>query len=62
MATQIQETSEVKTARKVDEQRVIGTNVLAFSSDPVVRWLYPNPHDYLQHFPKFVRIFGGKAI
>jgi GNAT superfamily N-acetyltransferase len=66
MATQqisgIPKPTKVKTAKKTDEQRGIDTIVLAFSSDPVMRWIYPNPHDYLSHFPEFVRIFAGKAF
>lgn len=53
---------EVKTAEKADEQHVIDTLVLAFSSDPIIRWFYPNAHDYLQHFPEFLRRFGGAAF
>jgi ribosomal protein S18 acetylase RimI-like enzyme len=36
--------------------------VLAFSHDPVFRWMYPNPYQYLTYFPRFVQIFGGKAF
>jgi hypothetical protein len=35
---------------------------MAFSTDPVTRWIYPDPHQYLTHFPPFVRAFGGKAF
>lgn len=58
----IQETTQVEVATKAEEQQVIDTIVLAFSSDPVIRWLYPTPIDYLRHFPEFVRIYGGKAF
>jgi len=36
--------------------------VLAFSADPVARWIYPAAHDFLSHFPAFVRGFGGRAF
>jgi hypothetical protein len=36
--------------------------VLAFSTDPVVRWGYPDPHQYLMYFPDIVRAFAGKAF
>ena len=52
----------VKTALTSDEERVIGAVVLAFISDPIVRWAFPDPHQYLSHFPQFVRAFGGKAF
>lgn len=58
----IRETTGIETATKAEEQRVTDTIVLAFSSDPVMRWFYPSPNDYLHHFPEFVRIYGGKAF
>lgn len=66
--TSIQRTIEapeptgVKTATTADKRHDIDTLVLAFSSDPVMRWVYPSSHDYLHHFPEFVEIFGGKAF
>jgi GNAT superfamily N-acetyltransferase len=58
----VSEPAGVKTATIADEQRGIDTIVLAFSSDPALRWVYPNPSDYLHHFPEFVKIFAGKAF
>ena len=55
-------TTTVKTAVTSDEERVIGALVLAFVSDPIARWAFPDPHQYLFHFPLFVRAFGGKAF
>ena len=45
-----------------DEAPVIDTIVLAFSSDPVWRWCWPNPHTYLASAPRFVRAFAGGAF
>ncbi len=45
-----------------DEPQTIDVMVLAFSSDPVVRWFYPDAHQYLTNFPAFVRGFGGRAF
>jgi len=45
-----------------DETKVIATQVLAFGNDPVARWLYPDPLQYLTYFPQFVRTFGNKAL
>lgn len=54
--------SSVRTAT-IDEQKyIIATMVLAFSSDPAIRWLYPDSHTYLGHFPDFVQAFAGKAF
>ncbi|MEO0409350.1 MAG: GNAT family N-acetyltransferase [Cyanobacteria bacterium P01_A01_bin.135] len=36
--------------------------VLAFSNDPAVRWLFPDPHQYLAYFPEFVAAFAGNAF
>src|SRR6187399_747669 len=44
------------------ETRMVAAIVTAFASDPAVRWLYPEAHQYLTHFPDFVRAFAGKAF
>jgi ribosomal protein S18 acetylase RimI-like enzyme len=53
---------KIKTAKASDKNQVIATVASAFSSDPAGRYLYPNPHQFISHFPEFVRIFGGKAF
>ena len=35
---------------------------LAFSSDPATRWMYPDPRQYLAHFPAFVLLYAGAAF
>lgn len=55
-------TLPIETATTSDAERVIAGMVLAFSTDPAVRWMYPNAHQYLTNFPKFVEAFGGKAF
>jgi ribosomal protein S18 acetylase RimI-like enzyme len=45
-----------------ETERAIATIVLAFSADPAARWTYPDPHQYLEHFPSIVRAFGGRAF
>lgn len=57
-----QEPVEVTAATKTEEEQVINTIVLAFNSDPMMRWFYPSPDDYLHHFPELVRRLGGKAF
>ncbi len=49
-------------ARESDQAKVIGTLVSAFIADPVERWLFPEPAQYLTHFPVFVAAFGGEAF
>jgi len=55
-------TLPIATASASDVARVIAGMVLAFSTDPAVRWLYPDDHQYLTNFPKFAAAFGGKAF
>ncbi len=45
-----------------ERERAISVQVMAFGSDPVMRWLYPCSRDYLEHYPSFVEAFGGVAI
>ncbi len=41
---------------------ILDTLTLGFSSDPVMRWLYPSPSSYLEHFPETLKLFGGSAF
>jgi ribosomal protein S18 acetylase RimI-like enzyme len=45
-----------------EEARATNVQLMAFSADPIMRWLWPEPHDYVSHFPGFVRGFGGRAF
>jgi hypothetical protein len=45
-----------------EQERVFATVVLAFAADPVERWMYPEPQQYLSSFPKFLAAFGGQAF
>ena len=47
---------------KLEQRRALDTLVVAFSADPVERWLYPEAYQYLTHFPAFLSAFGGKAF
>jgi GNAT superfamily N-acetyltransferase len=51
---------QVHTAR--DEGRAVGTITVAFVADPAMRWLYPEPSQYLAGFPKLVRALGQGAF
>ena len=35
---------------------------VAFSGDPFMRWMYPEPDAFIKHFPKFVEAFAGGAF
>lgn len=54
--------ASVRTVTPDDAERGIDSLMLAFSSDPFVRWLFPRPHDYLHRFPRFVRALAGRAF
>lgn len=55
-------TPSIKTAEISEEASAIAVVVLAFAADPAARWTWPDPNQYLAHFPNFVRVFGGKAF
>ena len=40
-------------------ENIINSVVLAFSADPIARWMYPSPQEYLTNFPNFIKSFGG---
>jgi ribosomal protein S18 acetylase RimI-like enzyme len=40
----------------------MSTQLLAFAADPHVRWLWPDPDEYLRHFPELLMGFGGRAF
>jgi hypothetical protein len=45
----------IRLARSNDAARLLATLTSAFINDPPARWLYPEPQDYLRHFPVFAR-------
>ena len=55
-------TVEVRPASEREQQAVIDVITLAFSSDPMARWAYPNPATYLAVMPQTVMAFGGNGF
>jgi ribosomal protein S18 acetylase RimI-like enzyme len=55
-------TSTVTATALSETEQSVAVIVLAFSTDPAARWSYPDPYQYLRHFPAIVRAFGGKAF
>lgn len=55
-------TPTIKTVTASDEAPAIAAVVLAFGADPAARWTWPDPQQYLMHFPGFVKALGGKAF
>lgn len=35
---------------------------MAFATDPVMRWLYPDPHRYATYWPGVAEAYGGRAF
>jgi ribosomal protein S18 acetylase RimI-like enzyme len=52
----------IKVATRSEQASLIDALVLAFSTDPLARWLWPDPHEYLTHFPYFTRAYGDKTF
>lgn len=53
---------QVETATATHESAVYETLMLAFASDPMARWSWPDGHVYLEIFPRFARAFGGAGF
>jgi ribosomal protein S18 acetylase RimI-like enzyme len=49
-------------ATSSDAERCAAAVVLAFSNDPFVRWMFPEPEQYLTCFGAMLRLFAGTAI
>jgi len=54
-------TPTIKSANAEQEASLAGVLTLAFMNDPVSRWFWPNPLDYLTNYPLMVKCFGGNA-
>jgi ribosomal protein S18 acetylase RimI-like enzyme len=52
----------VATLAPGDQPRSVATLTLAFSADPVMRWLWPDARQYLASWPRFVAAVGGEAF
>src|ERR671913_13907 len=55
-------TVEVRAVSEQEQQAVIDVITLAFSTDPMARWAYPNPQTYLAIMPETVKAFGGNGF
>jgi ribosomal protein S18 acetylase RimI-like enzyme len=52
----------IKSANESNQEQAIAVISLAFATDPMSRWIYPDPHQYLSYFPEVVRLFAGNAF
>jgi ribosomal protein S18 acetylase RimI-like enzyme len=56
-------TTDVRSARSESEQQaVVAVITLAFSTDPMARWTFPDPAAYLRVWPQLARAFGGNGF
>ena len=55
-------TESIRSAGIDEMEKAAAVILLAFSTDPVARWVYPEPAEYLRHFPEFIRGFAGGAF
>lgn len=56
-------TTDVRSARSESEQQaVVAVITLAFSTDPMARWTFPEPATYLRVWPEVTRAFGDKGF
>jgi len=49
-------------AGDAEVDHAIATLVLAFGADPVARWMYEDPHQYLLHIPRLLRALGTSSF
>ncbi|MGH7818826.1 MAG: GNAT family N-acetyltransferase [Candidatus Binatia bacterium] len=54
--------TKIRTVDETEQPRATNVQLMAFSADPIMRWLWPEPDAYVRHFPALVRGFGGRAF
>jgi GNAT superfamily N-acetyltransferase len=52
----------VKMVAPADRARAVAVIALAFSSDPMMRWSFPDPARYFEIARAFIDAFGGHAV
>jgi hypothetical protein len=45
-----------------DMERAVAVIALAFTADPVMRWIFPDRGRYLTYFPAFLRVLASTAV
>jgi len=55
-------TQQISITPTTEQDRAVATITAAFSTDPVVRWLYPEARDFLAYFPRIIPPFAGAAF
>jgi ribosomal protein S18 acetylase RimI-like enzyme len=62
MATSKMSEAQVRAVAPADRQKAVATVALAFASDPMMRWSFPDPARYLAIAQDFIDAFGGHAV
>jgi ribosomal protein S18 acetylase RimI-like enzyme len=52
----------IRTARAEELGRVLDTAALAFSTDPIMRWMFPDAASYLKSYPALMDAFCGVSV
>ena len=55
-------TGTITIGSTTDQDRATAVITMAFSDDPIVRWVFPHAHQYLTYWPRFLSDFGGRAF
>ncbi|WP_274425339.1 GNAT family N-acetyltransferase [Chelativorans sp. YIM 93263] len=55
------DSESIKIVSAADEAAVNGILTVAFATCPLLRWMYPEPEQYLRHFPGFIKNYCGDA-
>ena len=54
--------SNVRSATAADRGAVVDVITLAFGTDPMARWAFPDPATYLRVMPEVIGAFGGAGF
>ncbi|HEX5777639.1 MAG TPA: GNAT family N-acetyltransferase [Xanthobacteraceae bacterium] len=55
-------TETVNSVSTANRKRAVATVALAFASDPMMRWSFPDPERYFEIARDFIDAFGGHAV
>lgn len=54
--------SNIIQATATDRAQCISAQLLAFATDPLMRWMFPDPDRFTTFFPKVLQHYGGAAF
>jgi len=55
-------TEPVRVLEEAELERTLALECLAFATDPIMRWVFPDPAAYLEAFPRLARAMAGPAF